>query len=150
MIKGLSRAAAILSLAMIVGCAPVQAPPPIRTEVPERPLFGEQVPLITLMLWHARDLSLTGEQMRALEALRSDFQQDAETQTTELQRIEGELQRLLGRQEIDLAQVEARIRRIEGLRADLRLSRIKTVERAKVVLTPEQWQKLQPLVRGGP
>ncbi|MDE2322330.1 MAG: periplasmic heavy metal sensor [candidate division NC10 bacterium] len=109
----------------------------------------EQLPLITLMLWHARDLSLTPAQIQALDRLRSDFQRQAELQAAELQRMEQELQRLFSREPIDLAQVEARMRKIEALRTDLRVGRIRTIEKGKAILTPEQWRKLQPLVRGG-
>jgi len=102
------------------------------------------------MLWYARDLSLTPEQVRGLEALRSDFQRTADLQTAEIQRLELELQRVLSREQIDLTQAETRIRRIESLRTELRLGRIRTVEKGKATLTPEQWRKLQPLIRGGP
>ena len=143
-------AALLVSLITILGCAPIPSPPPSEGQMPARPVLGEQVPLITLMLWHARDLSLTTEQVRALEALRGDFQRAADLQTAELQRIELELQGLLSREQIDMSQVETRIRKIEALRTDLRLGRIKTVEKGKTILTPEQWRKLQPLIRGGP
>ena len=126
------------------------APPAFEDQAPPRPIFGEQVPLITLMLWYARDLSLTPEQVRGLEALRSDFQRTADLQTAEIQRLELELQRVLSREQIDLTQAETRIRRIESLRTELRLGRIRTVEKGKATLTPEQWRKLQPLIRGGP
>ena len=142
--------AVLLPLITILGCAPIPPPSPLEGQVPARPVLGEQVPLITLMLWHARDLSLTPEQVRALEALRGDFQRAADIQTAELQRIELELQGLLSREQIDLSQVEARVRKIEALRTDLRLGRIKTVEKGKTILTPEQWRKVQPLIRGGP
>jgi len=150
MIRGMFRSASQLWLILAIGCAPVQAPPPFEGQVPPRPIFGEQVPLITLVLWHARDLSLTPEQVRGLETLRGDFQRAADLQTAELQRLELELQGLLGRKQIDLTQVEARIRRIEALRTELRLGRIRTVEKGKATLTPEQWRKLQPIIRGGP
>jgi len=143
MIRDIALSVTQLSLILAIGCAPLQAPP-------LRPIFGEQVPLITLMLWHARDLSLTPEQVRGLETFRGDFQRTAERQAAELQRLEVEVQGLLGREQIDLAQVETRIRRIESLRTELRLGRIKTVEKGKATLTPEQWRKLQPLIRGGP
>ena len=142
--------ASLLSLTTAISCAPVQPPSPIEGQVPAGLVLGEQVPLITLMLWHARDLSLTPEQVRALEALRGEFQRTADLQTTELQRLEVELQGLLSREQIDLAQVEARIRKTEALRTDLRLGRIKAIEKAKATLTPEQWRKLLPLLRGGP
>ncbi len=142
--------AVLLPLMTILGCAPMPPPSPSEWQMPARPVLGEQVPLITLMLWHARDLSLTTEQVRALEALRGDFQKAADLQTAELQRIELELQGLLSREQIDMSQVETRIRKIEALRTDLRLGRIKTVEKGKTILTPEQWRKVQPLIRGGP
>ena len=149
LIRVMLGSASQLSLILAIGCAPLQAPPPFEPP-PLRPIFGEQVPLITLVLWHARDLSLIPEQVRGLEALRSDFQQTAERQAEELQRLEVEVQGLLGREQIDLAQVETRIRRIESLRTELRLGRIRTVEKGKATLTPEQWRTLQPLIRGGP
>ena len=79
-----------------------------------------------------------------------DIARTADLQTAEIQRLELELQRVLSREQIDLTQAEARIRRIESLRTELRLGRIKTVEKGKATLTPEQWRKLQPLIRGGP
>lgn len=140
----------ILSLTAAVGCASIQPPPsPFESEPLGRPAPLEQLPLITLMLWHAKDLSLTPAQIQALDGLRSDFQRQAELQATELQRIELELQQVFSREPIDLAQVEARLRKMEALRTDLRMSRIRTIEQAKAVLTREQWSKLQPLLRGG-
>ena len=140
----------ILSLATAIGCASVQPPPSFEGQSPSRPVSLEQVPLITLMLWHARDLALTPTQIQALDRLRSNFQREAELQAAELQRMELELQRVLSGERIDLAQVEARMRKMEALRTDFRMSRIRTIEKGKALLTPEQWRKLQPLVRGGP
>ena len=44
-----------------------------------------------------------------------------------------------------MAQVEAKLQAIEGLRAPLRLNQLTMHEHAKGVLTPEQWQKLEQL-----
>jgi Spy/CpxP family protein refolding chaperone len=150
MMRVMVRLALQVSLMLAVGCAPIQPPPPLEPMPPLRPILGEQVPLITLMLWHARDLALTPEQIRSLEVLRGEFQRTADLQTGEIQRLELELQRMLSREQIDLAQVETRVRRIEALRTEIRLGRIRTVEKGKATLTPEQWRKLQPLIRGGP
>lgn len=140
----------LLSLIALVGCAPIQPPPAFEGQAQARPVLGEQLPFITLALWHARDLALTPEQVRALETVRGEFQRSADLRMGELQRMEFELQGMLSREQIDLVQVEARIKKVEGLRSELRLGRIKTVEKAKGVLTPEQWRKLLPLIRGGP
>ncbi len=129
---------------------PAQQPPTFQGQIPERPVFREDVPLITIALWHAKDLGLTPEQSRALDTLRSDFQRMADLKVTQLQRLEFDLQRLLNREEVDLARVETAIRQVEGIRTELRLGRVKTLEMAKATLTPEQRLKLQPVLRGGP
>ncbi len=132
------------------GCVPAQPLPPFQSQLPERPVFGEDVPLITIALWHARDLGLTPEQVRALETLRSDFQRMADLKAAQLQRLEFDLQRLLNREDVDLGRAETAIRQVEAIRTELRLGRIKTLEMAKATLTPEQRLKLQPVLRGGP
>ena len=138
-----------LLLTTAIGCAPIQPSSPFEGEPPGRPGPMEQLPLITLILWHARDLSLTPAQIQTLDRLRDDYQRQTELQSAELRQTEQELQQLFGREPLDLAQVEARMRKMEALRTDLRMSRIKTIEQGKAVLTPEQWRKLQPLLRSG-
>lgn len=138
-----------LALTTAIGCAPIQQSSPFEGEPVSRPGSMEQLPLMTLILWHARDLSLTPAQIQTLDRLRGDYQRQAELQAAELQRIELELQQLFGREPLDLAQVEARMRKMEALRTDLRMGRIRTIEQGKAVLTPEQWRKLQPVLRGG-
>lgn len=140
----------VASLVVAIGCAPVQPPLRFESEAPARPVSLYQLPLITLMLWHTRDLLLTPAQIQTLERLRNDFQRQAELQTAELQRIDLDLQRLLSGEQIDLAQVEAEMRKIEALRTDLNMSRIRTIEQGKAILTPDQWRTFRPLVRGGP
>lgn len=142
----------IVALVSLIGsgCVPAQPPPPFPGQIPERPVFGEEVPLITIALWHAKDLGLTPEQVRALESLRADFQRMSDLKVAQLQRLEFDLQRLLNREDVDLGRVETAIRQVEGVRTDLRLGRIKTLEMAKATLTPEQRLKLQPVLRGGP
>jgi len=138
-----------LLLTTAIGCAPIQPSSPFEGESLGRPGPMEQLPLITLILWHARDLSLTPAQIQILDRLRGDHQRQTELKGAELQRIEQELQQLFGREPLDLAQVEARMRKMEALRTDLRMSRIRTIEQGKAVLTPEQWRNLQPVLRGG-
>jgi Spy/CpxP family protein refolding chaperone len=140
---------AVLLLTTAAGCTSIQPSPPFEGEPLGRPAPLEQLPLITLMLWHAQDLSLTPVQIQTLDRLRSDFQRQVESQAAELQRMELELQQLFSREPIDLVQVESRMRKMEGLRTDLRMSRIRAIEQAKAVLTREQWSRLQPLLRGG-
>lgn len=103
-------------------------------------------PLISFMLRHREELQLSDEQVKALEALRSDFQKEAVRRSAEIRVAELELQELLREDPVDLGKVEAKVRQIEALRAEHRLSRIKTIERGKALLTPEQRRKLESLV----
>lgn len=57
-----------------------------------------------------------------------------------------DLRTLLEADPVDPAQVEAKLREIEPLRVTLRLSQIRTIERGKAELTPEQRAKLRSLL----
>lgn len=107
--------------------------------------LSSERPLISLMLRHREELQLSDEQVKALEALRSDFQKEAVRRSAEIRVAELELQELLREDPVDLGKVEAKVRQIEALRAEHRLSRIKTIERGKALLTPEQRRKLESL-----
>lgn len=106
----------------------------------------EERPLITFMLRHRDDLGLSPEQVRALEQLRSDFQREAIRKEADLRIAEIDLASLLEAEKVDLAQVEAKIREVERLRADLRFARIRTIEQGKEQLTAEQRKKLRELI----
>jgi len=105
-------------------------------------------PLISLMLQNKGELQLTSEQVQKLEALRVSFQKGAIRRSADLQVAELELEELRKREPVDLAKVEAQVKRIETLRAEQRLNRIKVIEEGKALLTPEQRQKLEPLGQG--
>jgi len=102
-------------------------------------------PLISLALRHKDKLGLSEEQVKTLEAIRAAFQEEAEKRSASLRRAEAELQELLASEPVDLAKVEAKLKEIETLRTELRLSRIKALEQGKAVLTPEQRKKLKTL-----
>jgi hypothetical protein len=107
---------------------------------------SEQRALITFMLRHRNELGLSPEQVRNLERLRADFQRTAIRLEADLRIAETDLATLLDAEVADLRQVEAKLREIERLRADLRLARIRTLEEGKAQLSPEQRQKLQNLL----
>lgn len=102
-------------------------------------------PLISIMLQNRGELGLTPEQIQKLETLRLDFRRAAIKRSADLQVAELELAELRKKQPVDLAKVEAQVKRIETLRAEQRLSRIKAIEAGKVLLTPEQQKKLDTL-----
>lgn len=103
---------------------------------------GGEAPLITRALEQREQLGLTADQVATLEQARSEFAQDARRRLGEIQAVERELGELLRQPEVDLTRVEAEVREIGRLQGDLRFARIKTLEKGKAVLTPEQRTKL--------
>lgn len=108
---------------------------------------GPERPLVSFMLRHREDLDLSDEQVRRLEGLRRDFEREAIRRGADLRVAEMDVAALLDADPVDLRQVEAKVREIERLRADLRMARIRTIEQGKAQLTPEQRIRLRSLLR---
>jgi Spy/CpxP family protein refolding chaperone len=102
-------------------------------------------PLVSLILQNRQELQLTPEQVQKLETLRLDFQKASIKRSADLQVAELELEQVRKKEPVNLAKVEAQVRRTETLRAEQRLSRIKAIEEGKALLSPEQRQKLDTL-----
>jgi Spy/CpxP family protein refolding chaperone len=107
-------------------------------------------PLITIMLHHRAELGLSPEQVGRLEALRGEFAREAIRRDAELRIAEMDLGAALAQEPVDLARVEAKVREIGQLWAELRLARLRTIEQGKAVLTGEQRARLLGLLRGMP
>jgi len=108
---------------------------------------GAERPLISLMLRNREELQLTPEQIQRLEALRSDFRKGAVKRSADLQAAELELKELLRGDPVDMVKIESQVKRIEALRGEQRLSRIKTIEEGKALLIPEQRKQLGSLAQ---
>jgi hypothetical protein len=106
----------------------------------------EQQPVISLLLRNREKLGLSDDQVKKLEQLRSDFEKETIRNEADSRVAEIDLNNLLQAQSADLAKVEAKIRDIERLRADLRIARIRAIEKGKDLLTAEQRKKLQELL----
>lgn len=106
-------------------------------------------PVISIALGHRVELGLTPQQVEALERLRAGFQREAIKKDADLRVAEMDLVALRRADPLDLAQVEAKVREIERLRADLRVARIRTIEQGRAQLTPEQREKLRTFVAPG-
>jgi hypothetical protein len=106
----------------------------------------EQQPVISLLLRNREKLALSDEQVRKLEQLRSDFEKETIRNDADVRVAEIDLNNLLQAGNVDLAKVEGKIREVERLRADLRIARVRAVEKGKALLTPEQRKKLQELL----
>jgi cytochrome c oxidase subunit 2 len=112
----------------------------------EIPLFER--PLISQMLAVRDQLALTEQQVQRLEKLRTDYEKDAIRRTSEIQIAEVDLSQLLTSSSPEMAKVEAQVKKIATLEADLRLARIKALEAGKAVVSQEQWQKFESLAPG--
>ena len=100
---------------------------------------------ISLMLRNRERLGLTAEQVKQLEQLRNDFAKESIRSEANLRIAELDLTSLLEAQPVDMPGVEAKIRDIERIRADLRIARVRSIEKGKAQLSAEQRRKLQEL-----
>jgi Spy/CpxP family protein refolding chaperone len=110
----------------------------------------EQQPVISLMLRNRERLGLSDDQVKKLEQLRADFEKLSIRNDAELRVAELDLTDLLQTQSRDLTKIEAKIREIERLRADLRIERIRAIEKAKALLSADQRKKLNELLMDQP
>jgi hypothetical protein len=109
---------------------------------PSPELLGRERPLLSLALRHRAELGLSADQVKTLEGLVERFRKDAEARVNQIEAVERELARLVESDPVDMTAVEARVRAIETLRADLRLARIRTTAEGRAALSPEQRRKL--------
>lgn len=114
---------------------------------------GHEGPLLSFMLNMKDQLGLSLQQVQTLRDLRVAFEKEAIQRGAEIRVAEVELREALAQERVDLARAETLIRKIAGLRAELRLARVRTLEKGKGVLTPEQLEKFREaghqMARGG-
>ncbi len=107
---------------------------------------SEERPLIAFILRNREKLDLSATQVKSLEQLRNDFQKESIRRDADLRVAEMDLNGLLVADKVDMAKVEAKVREIERLRSDLRIARIRTIQKGKEVLTADQRKRLQELL----
>jgi hypothetical protein len=106
---------------------------------------GEDRAPISLMLRNRERLSLTADQVKQLEQLRNDFAKESIRSEANLRIAEMDLTSVLEAQPVDMTKAEAKVREIERIRGDLRIARIRSIEKGKAQLSAEQRRKLQEL-----
>ena len=84
--------------------------------------------------------------MKNLEQLRNDFQKESIRRDADLRVAEMDLNGLLVADKVDMAKIEAKVREIDRLRGDLRIARIRTIQKGKAAPTADQRKKLQELM----
>jgi Spy/CpxP family protein refolding chaperone len=99
-----------------------------------------------MIIRNREKLGLSSEQVRNLERLRNDLEKESIRKEADIRVAKMELNDLLAAQPVDMTKVEAKVREIERLRADLRFARIRTVAKGKEQLSAEQRKKLEELL----
>jgi hypothetical protein len=98
------------------------------------------------MLRHRQELQLTAAQVAELERLRNQFEREAIRLEADIRISEMELADLLRKDPVDPAETEAKIRESERLRSELRIARIRVIQRGKAQLDVDQRGRLQDLL----
>jgi Spy/CpxP family protein refolding chaperone len=100
---------------------------------------------ISFMLNHKDALELSSQQVKDLKQLRSRFEREAIRGEADVKVAKMELDELLDAEPVDLEKTEEKVRVLEQLRGDQKLSRIRTIVAAKAVLRPDQRKRLAVL-----
>ena len=108
--------------------------------------LSAEAPWISLALQNVERIRLSKDQVSKLESLRTEFHQQATRETQTIATAEQELERLLSSEPVDIVRARTQMEKIGALRASLRLSRIETLLKGRLVLSPEQRTNLQALV----
>ena len=107
----------------------------------------EESPPISMQIRNRGEARLPTEQVRNLERLKNNFEKESIRKEADIRVARSmDLRDLLNAQPVDMSKVEAKVREVERLRADLRCARIRTVEKGKDQLTYDQREKLDALL----
>ena len=88
-------------------------------------------------------LNLTEKQKDAVREIKNRVMKETIRKRADLEIAGVELRELLHKDSVDMSAVEAKLKKAEALRTDLRLSHIKAREEIKALLTPEQRNKFK-------
>jgi Spy/CpxP family protein refolding chaperone len=100
-------------------------------------------------LEHAlKQLDLTDAQKASIQAIRTVTQEDMIQKRADLKTARVELREQLRKDTVNMSAVESQVMKLEGLRSAMMLSAIKSLEKIKAALTPEQRKKLTEIMQG--
>ena len=89
------------------------------------------------------ELGISDQQETRLRAIKIAFKKERITRQAEVDLAKVDLHALLHNEQSTLAQIESAVKKVYGLKADLRVASIKARREAKAVLTPEQQKKMR-------
>ncbi len=92
---------------------------------------------------------LDEKQMDSVRAIRSRVRKDSVRKRAEIEVARLDLRDQLSKEQVDMASVEATVKKMAGLQSDIRLAHIKAIQEIKAVMTPEQRKKFKELREKG-
>ncbi len=99
---------------------------------------------------HLMGLGLDEKQKEAIKENESRATKDTIRKRADLEVANVELRDILDKEPVDLNAAEAKLKKIESLLTDIRLSHIKAMEEVKAKLTPEQKKKFKEAMERDP
>jgi Spy/CpxP family protein refolding chaperone len=112
----------------------------------ERVMAGERPGGQHSLLAMIASLGLDDKQKEDIKAIHFKCKKDAIKKRADLAVGEIELKEIRGREPMDMSAAEAKIMEIEGIKANLRILHIKSMEEIKSKLTAEQRKKISSLM----
>jgi len=102
-------------------------------------------------MWqHLKGLGLDEKQREAVKAIKNKEMKDMIKKRADKQIAKLELKEILAKDPVDMKAVEAKVKQIESIGTDMRLSHIRAMEEVKATLTPEQKKKMKEMIEMGP
>ena len=109
--------------------------------------FGGGARLISIALRHKSDLNLSSDQVNSLETIRTNYQNQMAPPREQVRSIGKEIADLMQQTPADLILVKSKIQEAEKPRSDLRYLRLEALEKGKAVLSQQQRDQLNNLIR---
>ena len=91
-------------------------------------------------------LGLSDDQVQKMRQLRMEYEKETIRKAADIRVAGLEVKDLLEQKTVDLAQVEKKVRQLEGLRGDLTLLRVRSMMKAKDFLNDQQFAKFKQMI----
>jgi len=96
------------------------------------------------------DLNLDEQQRTSINEIKSKMMKDAIRRSADMRIAQIELKDLLSQDPVDMKAVEAKVKQLESMKTEMRLSHIKAREDIKAKLTPEQRKEFREMLEKRP
>jgi len=102
------------------------------------------------MMDRLMDLNLDEQQRTAINDIKSKMMKDTIRKSADMRIIQVELNDLLDQDPVDMKAVESKMKQLESMRTEMRLSHLKAMEEIKAKLTPEQRTEFREMLEESP